>query len=359
LTQIKANVQRRKKTSVTIARGFTLFEILIVIGIIGILIGLLLPAIQAARESARRRSCANNLAQLAIAVTHYDSAHATLPPGTIDAKGPIASRAIGYHMSWMAQILPYMEQSNAFRQLDFSVGAYHPTNYAVRRMGLYMLICPSAWGVGTSGVGESCYAACHHDIEAPIDTDNHGVFHLNSFVGFEDIFDGRAQTIFFGEKSFAFDPGVALLGRGGDLGWLSGTRSMLRNTGTPINATYRGGGPLATMVPVGVIDLGLPPPDTGPKPLDPRGAPGDRPVWRGPPAMSDSFNELDVTEYQPGTVPAGVQPALVVGGFESRHPLGAQFAFGDGAVRFLAEGIDPAVYRRMGHRADGELIDDR
>jgi prepilin-type N-terminal cleavage/methylation domain-containing protein/prepilin-type processing-associated H-X9-DG protein len=338
--------------------AFTLLEILIVIGIIGILIALLLPAIQAAREAARRRSCANNLAQLAIAVIHYESMHETLPPGTIDAKGPIASRAVGYHMSWMAQILPFVEQSNAFRQLDFSVGAYHPTNYAVRRMGLNVLRCPSAGGwVSPGGVGLSNYAACHHDVEAPIDTDNHGVFHLNSFVGFEDIFDGRASTIFFGEKSV--DPSNMPQMTVGDLGWLSGTRAMLRNTGTPINTTSKPGGTLATMVPVGVIDLILPVPDTGPKPMDPQGGAGDRPVWGGPPGMSDSFNELDMTEYQPGTVAAGVQPALVVGGFESRHPLGAQFAFGDGSVRFLAEGIDPAVYRRMGHRADGELIDDR
>jgi prepilin-type processing-associated H-X9-DG protein len=75
--------------------------------------------------------------------------------------------------------------------------------------------------------------------------------------------------------------------------------------------------------------------------------------------MDDEFGALEKTEYQPSIVPAGIQPALIVGGFESRHPAGAQFAFGDGAVRFLPEAIDMVVYRRMGHRADGELIDDR
>ncbi|HEV3021828.1 MAG TPA: type II secretion system protein, partial [Pirellulales bacterium] len=78
-------------------RAFTLVELLVVIAIIGMLIAMLLPAVQAAREAARRRHCANNLAQLALAVTHYESVHGTLPPGTTDAKGPIASRAVGYH----------------------------------------------------------------------------------------------------------------------------------------------------------------------------------------------------------------------------------------------------------------------
>ncbi|HUY33935.1 MAG TPA: DUF1559 domain-containing protein [Pirellulales bacterium] len=339
--------------------AFTLVEVLIVIAIIGMLIAILLPAIQAARESARRRSCANNLAQLALAVAHYESVHATLPPGTIDAKGPITSRAVGYHMSWMAQILPYVEQPNAFRHLDFSVGAYAPKNLAVRQMVLHVLECPSSSaGFAPSGVGESHYAGCHHDVEAPIDADNHGVFHLNSFVGFDDILDGRAQTIFFGEKTFSLSNFQRTTG--GDLGWLSGTRAMLRNTGTPINATSRPGGPLANMVSVGLIDLGPPPPDTGQQPPDPQDAPPvDRPVWGGPAGMRDPFNEFDRSEYQPSNVPAGVRPALVVGGFGSNHPLGAQFAFGDGSVRLLAEAIDAAVYRRMGNRADGELLDDR
>jgi hypothetical protein len=253
----------------------------------------------------------------------------------------------------MAQILPYIEEPNVHTKVDFSVGAYHPKNVPVRRMAIHLLNCPSTWAMRAPA---SHYAACHHDVEAPIDDDNHGAFFLNGRVPFDDILDGRAQTIFFGEKSF--DPAQRMAA--GDLGWLSGTRATLRNTGTPINATSRAGGPLESMVAVGVIDLG-PSPEPAKPPVAPQpGTPaGSRPVWQGPSGMDDEFGALEKTEYQPSIVPAGIQPALIVGGFESRHPAGAQFAFGDGAVRFLPEAIDMVVYRRMGHRADGELIDDR
>jgi competence protein ComGC len=333
--------------------AYTLVDMLIVIAIMGILISLLLPAVQAAREAARRRKCANHLAQLALAVAHYESVHATLPPGTIDAKGPIASRAVGYHMNWISQILPYLEESNLHHAIDFSLSAYDPQNSDVRKVALPILTCPTASGAGTRGIGESHYAGCHHDVESPIDADNHGAFFLNSFVGYDDIADGRAQTIFLGEKFPA--PGGTGRINIGDLGWLSGTRAVLRNTGTPINATSRPGGPLEQMLPVGAIE-------PQPKPDPPRaitlGMPANDAGQDGPSPWEKSWNQPDLTEYQPGIVPSGVTPALVVGGFESAHPLGAQFTFGDGSVRYLSEEIDGIVYRRLGHRADGELVDD-
>ena len=78
-------------------RGFTLVELLVVIAIIGVLVALLLPAIQYAREAARRMSCANNLGQLIVAVNHYEMAHSFYPAGTIDAKGPILNTRAGFH----------------------------------------------------------------------------------------------------------------------------------------------------------------------------------------------------------------------------------------------------------------------
>src|SRR5512134_266205 len=89
-------------------RAFTLVELLVVIAIIGILIALLLPAVQAAREAARRSQCTNNLSQIGIALHLYESAHGQFPAGVINDKGPVRSEPIGHHMSWLTQILPYI-----------------------------------------------------------------------------------------------------------------------------------------------------------------------------------------------------------------------------------------------------------
>ncbi|HEV3344070.1 MAG TPA: DUF1559 domain-containing protein [Pirellulales bacterium] len=320
-------------------RAFTLVEVLVAIAIIGILIAMLLPAVQAARETARRHCCANNLSQLVIAVHHYAAAHRVLPPGTIEAGGPIQSRPVGYHLSWVARILPFIEQGNVYDQIDFSVGAYHAKNAAMRQLRLPLLRCPSsrAWGCS--------YAGCHHDVEGPIDVDNHSVLFLNSVVGWHDIGDGRAETIFLGER----------LDGGFELGWTSGTRSTLRNTGTPINCTSTPGGPLASVVDLGVVGSQRVAVE---KPV-PAAQYVTRPVWNFQGDGSVNDDSLPEHEYQPPPLPSGTPGALVVGGFESQHVTGAQFAFGDGSVRLLSQDIDVVTYQRMGHRCDGELLDDR
>ncbi len=90
--------------------AFTLVELLVVIAIIGILIALLLPAVQSAREAARRASCMNNLTQLGLALSNYEMANGALPPGTTESKGPIHNIAQGVHISWLVQILPFIEE---------------------------------------------------------------------------------------------------------------------------------------------------------------------------------------------------------------------------------------------------------
>ncbi len=289
-------------------QGFTLVELLVVIAIIGILIALLLPAVQAAREAGRRVQCLNNLCQLVMAAQNYETAHEKLPPGVINATGPIESVAQGQHISWLAQILPQLEQQNAYDRLDFSAGAYAPPNAPLRDWGASVFLCPSDPDSNSvAPLGVSNYAGCHHDVEAPIDADNHGVLFLNSAIRYRDLLDGSSQTILFGEK----------LTTRLDLGWLSGTRATLRNTGSPINSSSRG-----------VLA-----------------------------AIDDNANMPARTS---ALVPApNVKPAFVVGGFESHHPGGANFAFADGSTRFLSESINQQTLQYLGHRADGQLLNEQ
>jgi prepilin-type N-terminal cleavage/methylation domain-containing protein len=218
--------------------AFTLVELLVVIAIIGILVALLLPAVLAAREAARRCSCQNRLTQLILAVHNYENAHSVYPPGTIDnAKGPIVNAALpgSYHHSWIIQILPYIDQRNTWNAVDKTVGVYHPLNSVPAALELPLLRCPS-YSIIRADLTE--YAGVHHDLEKPIDAMDNGVFFLNSRITFEHVNDGVSNTLFLGEKGSDQT----------DYGWMSGTRGTLRNTGTLVPAGRPGatppGGPL-------------------------------------------------------------------------------------------------------------------
>ena len=129
-------------------RGYTFIELMVVIAIIGILVALLLPAVQACREAARRNSCSNNLSQLALALCQYEMAHRKFPPGTVEAEGPILNQASGYHHNWILQLLPYLEQKNAYRFVDRSVNVYDRANQPVRFLNLTILRCPRTVAAG-------------------------------------------------------------------------------------------------------------------------------------------------------------------------------------------------------------------
>jgi prepilin-type processing-associated H-X9-DG protein len=143
----------------------------------------------------------------------------------------------------------------------------------------------------------SSYAGNHHDVEAPIDVDNHGVLFLNSRIRFDDLSDGSSQTLFVSETVLSSTTA------GADLGWASGTPSTLRNTGHAIN---------------GVVPIL-----------------GGAVVAPAPPAAGNG---------------------LFVGGYASRHPGGANMLLGDGAVRYLKNTTTLKVLQQLGHRSDGDLL---
>lgn len=312
--------------------GLTLTELLAVIAIIGVLVALLLPAIQNARERARQMQCASNLIQLIIAVQNYEDAVNAYPPGTIDESGPIVNLPQGYHHNWIEQILPYLELQNQYRHLDRTVSIYHRSNSPLRQqVGSYLFRCPSSVAPDT---GLTEYAAVHHHVESPIDVDDNGVFFLNSRVRRSEVTDGHSNTLFLGEK----------LPLAGDMGWLSGTRATLRNTGTRLNALnkaarvsgYRSlSGWSDTMTGQGFVLV-------------------DTTQYETSEEEVKRINEL-IAAGTPIVSGLPTNPTAV-GGFESQHNEGVNFVFGDGSLRFIRDTIDMQVYQRLGHRADGQLL---
>jgi prepilin-type N-terminal cleavage/methylation domain-containing protein len=278
--------------------GFTLIELLVVIAIIAVLIALLLPAVQQAREAARRASCKNNLCQIGLALHNYEMAYNVLPPGSVNSTGPIRSEPTGYHMSWTVQILSYVDQHNVFRNIDFTVGAYDAKNEKIRKLLISVYSCPSDFRSGvTNDIAASNYAGVHHDEEAPIDHGNHGTFVLNLAVPIDSVTDGTSNTLFVGEKGL----------QPNELGWISGTRATLRNTGARINHNLAG---LRNQFPI-----------------------------------------------DHATSTAVITPDSV-GGYSSHHTGGAHFLIGDGAIRFVNENIEHSLLRRLANRSDGKPVED-
>jgi prepilin-type N-terminal cleavage/methylation domain-containing protein len=313
--------------------GFTFVELLLVIAIIGVLVTLLLPAVQLARESARRASCFNNLGQIILAVHHYEMVHDRYPSGTLNSTGPIVNSPAGYHLNWIVQVLPYIEQQNAYNLLDKKASVYSQQNAAIANNIPSFLVCPST---GRSAAVPA-YAGCHHDQEKPIDAADNGVFFLNSFVRHDDVTDGSSYTILVGEK----------LPDAWDLHWLSGTRATLRSTGVPINwLNYNNGLPKPS-------DSEPPPPLTRVPFIYNGGDAFEDPASEAPnqPGVGPTISSTTTLQFPPGN------PSFV-GGFGSVHSGGAQFGMGDGSIRFIPNNINSETLQLLANRSDGVPVGD-
>ncbi len=223
-------------------RAFTLVELLVVLAVIGILLALLLPAVQMARETARQAQCRNNLKQIALAMQAYHDSHQTLPSGYIftppsagsvptvppaalayqplrfDAPPPmplILPNSPGW--GWAALLLPFYEQSALSNSIDFHLAVEAVANAAPRVRLIPTLVCPSDTQTGVYLVWDelnaplaqaatNSYAACFGSyglMNTDPDTGN-GLFQRNSRIRFDDIPDGLSQTLAVGERGTFF-----------------------------------------------------------------------------------------------------------------------------------------------------------
>lgn len=341
-------------------KGFTLIELLVVIAIIAVLISLLLPAVQSAREAARRAQCVNNLKQLGLGLANYESTNAVFPPAVLTyPDGANANACAGYWgsrlTSGFTMMLPYMEQTTLANAINFQLppaGAFlgvnsGPVNSTAFNVKINTMVCPSdapynplltaslnayspssyAMNMGTLDIFRYWYGC---GAGSPIEIPGDGAFAKNAAFGINTITDGTSNTIFIGEKSrFINDPET-------NHWW---NRSSWFGSATINgNATTRLQG-MASTAPK--LNAGLLVPEPG--------------------GTTAGTGWVDAWLYDPA------QRNLGQFGFVSQHPGGGNFVFGDGSVRFIKNTIDMGsatvttplrygVYRSISTRSGGETV---
>lgn len=342
-------------------RGFTLIELLVVIAIIGVLVSLLLPAVQQARESARRTQCKNNLKQMALALHNYHDVHQVFPPAYVGAVGT-SGTAFGFSypddnangpsgFAWGALILPQLDQSPLYNSLNFSLPCWAPAHAAAARTKLAAFLCPSAtggsdgfvverWTSGSSAAPKSpapfspplFFAHAHYltsaGIHQPWGRDpaysadfsqpepipatgkmatQDGAFYRNSRIRTADVTDGLSNTVFIGEHS-----------------------------STLSNKTWYGTVPYAA---------------TCPKP----GWPSD---CNSAGCLVGAHSGPDTHDHPQVIIHAPNHPFGHTDQMYSDHVGGAHVLFGDGSVRFVSQFVDGFLWVGATTRNGREVLGD-
>jgi len=336
-------------------RGFTLIELLVVIAIIAILVALLLPAVQQAREAARRSQCKNNLKQLGIALHNYHDVHSVFPPGFVREYGDtttdeaLAASALKGNWSWGAFLLPMLEQASLYNSLNIgpttcAQAMSNSTTIAIMSRPLAAFRCPTDSNSGQFGLGGmnnnrfghindtgyvenprptiSNYVAANGSQgirRVPTSTggDANGMFYMNSSVSMRDIVDGSSNTIAVGERAFNLYNGV---------------------TGADTSNTH--------------VYTGFLPADAGCVFC----AAGTRQnsIYGIRHALGSGLQNINGPRVVMGSANANAGMS-----FNSNHTGGAHFTMGDGSVRFIGENVSlTLVLRPLISISDGAVIGD-
>jgi prepilin-type N-terminal cleavage/methylation domain-containing protein/prepilin-type processing-associated H-X9-DG protein len=323
-------------------QGFTLIELLVVIAIIADLIALWQPAVQAAREAARRSQCTNNLKQIGVALHNYENSIGTFPFGYLNNL-PYPNRAACQtkfmRHTLFAYILPFIEGANQYNGINFTWQTNNVVNITAYNFRVATYVCPSdlantplpvttppsspgyAQGsyAGMAGTNELLFYVYNSPVRDDVcnTIDSNGPFGVNYVRTIANMTDGTSNTLFVGETSrFKNEPASIFNYWNSGNYWLDGL---------------------------------------GPKTLRSEGFAYAVPRINAPASLND-----------PTPIVASLGPfawwqnpqALVYGqfGFRSLHPGGAQFLFGDGSVKFLKETINMPVYRALSTFDSAEVI---
>jgi prepilin-type N-terminal cleavage/methylation domain-containing protein/prepilin-type processing-associated H-X9-DG protein len=291
-------------------KAFTLIELLVVIAIISILLSLLLPAVQKVRESANRTKCQNNLRQMGIACHQYHDTHRSFPPGYV-AGVPYPDTTPGW--GWAAFMLPYIEQENLYRQIDFRRPVERSSAI---RTPLSIFLCPSdpppppefavtdATMTPLCTAAPSSYAATVGQDASEVDAPKgDGVFYRNSKTRIADITDGTSQTVLLGDRAWSQTNGI----------WAGAPNGAICRSGTA-NVWTNATGPAQSLI------------------------------------LAHN-NWINITTDADG----GLDD------FSSNHPGGVNLLFADGSVHFIksitSDGVERRAFWALGTRAGGDSVD--
>ncbi|MEX0728846.1 MAG: DUF1559 domain-containing protein [Planctomycetaceae bacterium] len=312
-------------------RAFTLIELLVVIAIIAILIALLLPAVQQAREAARRTQCRNNLKQIGLALHNYESSHRVYPPGRL-----------GYPMVFSAQahILPYVDGANLYNLIDFNTApnfgipsAPMTQNEIAVRTKIPLYLCPSDFGrINGSEMGPTNYVATTGDGTGTANSINtgNGIMYSRSSTRFADVIDGMSNTVCFSEQT---------LGVGGKPSSPSGSLPAF---------------------PEGeVLELSGATPTTD---VDCSSA-AVTATWsglRGDKWMNGHYGDTMYNHFYPPNSKqwdcGNASHNYGLTAARSRHEGGVSALLCDGSVRFVGENVDLGIWRSLATRSGGEVV---